>query len=108
MATTDTVRKRGTFEEYWNAKYPPSKSSKPQLPMGKASAEFCMYGYTQRTFTDATTHFFGVHTATGIEVSARTREATVRAIAAVERKQTKIKDAIAFLKAEGFKISKSI
>jgi hypothetical protein len=108
MATTDTVRKRGSFEEYWNAKYPPSKSTKPQLPMGQASAEFCMYGYTERTFTDATTHFRGVHTNTGTKVGGRTREATVRAIAAVERKQTKIKDAIAFLKAEGFKISKSI
>jgi hypothetical protein len=108
MNATDTVRKRGTFEEYWNAKYPPSKNAKPQLPMGKASAEFCMYGYTQRTFTDATTHYFGVHTATGIEVSARTREGAVKALATVERKQTKIKEAIAFLKSEGFKISKSI
>ena len=107
MATTDTVRKLGKFEEYWNAKYP-SKSTKPQLPMGQASAEFCMYGYTERTFTDATTHFRGVHTATGTKVGGRTREAAVRAIAAVERKQTKIKDAIAFLKVEGFKISKSI
>ena len=108
MNATDTVRKRGSFEEYWNAKYPPSKNSKPQLPMGKASAEFCMYGYTQRTFIDATTCYRGVHTNTGTKVGGRTREATVRAIAAVERKQTKIKDAIAFLKVEGFKISKSI
>jgi hypothetical protein len=105
MATTDTVRKLGKFEEYWSAKYPPSKSTKAQLPMGKASAEFCMYGYTQRTFTDATTHYFGVHTATGIEVFARTREGAVKALATVERKQTKIKEAIAFLKSEGYKIS---
>ena len=108
MATTDTVRKRGTFEEYWNAKYPPSKSTKPQLPMGQASAEFCMYGYTQRTFIDATTCYRGYHRETGIKVGGKTREAAVRAIAAVERKQTKIKDAIAFLKSEGFKISKSV
>ena len=108
MATTDTVRKLGKFEEYWSAKYPPSKSAKAQLPMGKASAEFCMYGYTERTFIDATTCYRGVHTATGTKVGGRTREAAVRAIAAVERKQTKIKDAIAFLKAEGFKISKSV
>ena len=107
MATTDTVRKLGKFEEYWNAKYP-NKSTKPQLPMGQASAEFCMYGYTERTFTDATTHFRGVHTSTGTKVGGRTREATVRAIAAVERKQTKIKDAVAFLKSEGYKISKSV
>ena len=108
MATTDTVQKLGKFEEYWSAKYPPSKSTKPQLPMGQASAEFCMYGYTERTFTDATTHFRGVHTSTGTKVGGRTREATVRAIATVERKQTKIKDAIAFLKSEGYKISKSV
>ena len=107
MNTKDTVSKRGSFEEFWNANYP-SKSTKPQLPMGQASAEFCMYGYTERTFTDATTHFRGVHTSTGTKVGGRTREAAVRAIAAVERKQTKIKDAIAFLKVEGFKISKSI
>ena len=107
MNTKDTVSKRGSFEEFWNANQS-SKSTKPQLPMGQASAEFCMYGYTERTFTDATTHFRGVHTATGTKVGGRTREAAVRAIAAVERKQTKIKDAIAFLKVEGFKISKSI
>ena len=107
MATANTVPKKGSFEEYWFAKYP-SKSTKPQLPMGQASAEFCMYGYTERTFTDATTHFRGVHTSTGIKVGGKTREAAVRAIAAVERKQTKIKDAIAFLKSEGFKISKSV
>jgi len=107
MNTPDTVRKLGKFEEYWNAKYP-NKSTKPQLPMGQASAEFCMYGYTERTFTDATTHFRGVHTATGTKVGGRTREAAVRAIAAVERKQTKIKDAIAFLKQEGYQISKSV
>jgi hypothetical protein len=107
MATTDTVRKRGSFEEYWNAKYP-NKSTKPQLPMGQASAEFCMYGYTERTFTDATTHFRGVHTSTGTKVGGRTREAAVRAIATVERKQTKIKDAVAFLKSEGYKISKAV
>jgi hypothetical protein len=107
MTTKDTVSKRGSFEEYWNAKYP-SKSTKPQLPMGQESTEFCMYGYTQRTFIDATTCYRGVHTSTGTKVGGRTREAAVRAIAAVERKQTKIKDAIAFLKVEGFKISKSI
>jgi hypothetical protein len=107
MATTDTVRKLGKFEEYWNAKYP-SKSTKPQLPMGQESTEFCMYGFTQRTFTDATTHFRGTHTATGIKVSARTREGAVKALATVERKQTKIKDAIAFLKQEGYQISKVV
>jgi len=107
MATTTTVRKLGKFEEYWNAKYP-SKSTKPQLPMGQESAEFCMYGYTQRTFVDATTCYRGVHTATGTKVGGRTREAAIRAIAAVERKQTKIKDAIAFLKSEGYQISKLV
>ena len=107
MDTQDTERKLGKFEEYWNAKYP-NKSNKPQLPMGQASAEFCMYGYTQRTFIDAITCYRGVHTTTGTKVGGKTREAAVRAIAAVERKQTKIKDAIAFLKAEGFNISKSI
>ena len=107
MATTTTVRKLGKFEEYWNAKYP-SKSTKPQLPMGQESAEFCMYGYTQRTFVDATTCYRGVHTATGTKVGGRTREAAIRAIAAVERKQTKIKDAIAFLKSEGYQISKPV
>ena len=107
MNTKDTVHKLGKFEEWWSAKYP-NKSTKPQLPMGQESTEFCMYGYTQRTFIDATTCYRGVHTNTGTKVSGKTREATVRAIAAVERKQTKIKDAIAFLKAEGFKISKSI
>lgn len=108
MATTDTVRKLGKFEEYWSAKYPPSKSAKAQLPMGQESAEFCMYGYTERTFTDATVHFRGRHTGTGIKVGGKTREAAVRAIATVERKQTKIKDAIAFLKSEGYQISKSV
>lgn len=107
MNTTDTVPKLGKFEEYWFAKYP-SKSTKPQLPVGQASTEFCKYGFTQRTFIDAITCYRGVHTATGTKVGGKTREAAVRAIAAVERKQTKIKDAIAFLKSEGFKISKSI
>jgi hypothetical protein len=107
MNTKDTVHKLGKFEEYWNAKYP-NKSTKPQLPMGRASAEFCMYGYTERTFTDATTHFRGIHTSTGIKISARTREGAVKALATVERKQTKIKDAIAFLKQEGYQISKSV
>jgi len=107
MNTQDTVPKLGKFEERWFAKYP-SKSTKPQLPAGQESTEFCMYGYTQRTFIDAITCYRGVHTTTGTKVGGKTREAAVRAIAAVERKQTKIKDAIAFLKAEGFNISKSI
>jgi len=107
MNTKDTVHKLGKFEEWWSAKYP-NKSTKPQLPMGEESTEFCMYGYTQRTFIDATTCYRGYHRETGIKVGGKTREAAVRAIAAVERKQTKIKDAIAFLKSEGFKISKSV
>ena len=107
MNTKDTVHKLGKFEEWWSAKYP-NKSIKPQLPMGEESTEFCMYGYTQRTFIDATTCYRGYHRETGIKVGGKTREAAVRAIAAVERKQTKIKDAIAFLKSEGFKISKSV
>lgn len=107
MSTANTVPKRGSFEEYWFAKYP-SKSTKPQLPCGEASTEFCKYGYTQRTFIDATTCYRGVHKETGTKVGAKTREGAVRAIAAVERKCKKIQEAINFLKKEGFSISKSV
>lgn len=75
---------------------------------GEASTEFCMYGYTQRTFTDARTHYRGVHRDSGIKVTGKTREAAVRAIAAVEKRHEKIKEAIVFLKQEGYHISRFV
>ena len=82
--------------------------AKADLAYGEASTEFCMYGYTQRTFTDATTHYRGYHRETGIKVGGKTREATVKALATVEKRREKVKDAIAFLKQEGYHISRSV
>jgi hypothetical protein len=81
--------------------------AKAELEYGVKSAEFCYAGYTTRSFTDSSDCYRGVHTPTGKEVYAKTREGAVKAIATVERKQIKIKEAVNFLKAEGFQMFKS-
>ena len=69
---------------------------------------FCEFGYTRQTSMDGRTCYVGHHTATGKTCGGRTREAAEKNLAKLEQNEIAVREAIAFLREQGYYISKPV